>query len=82
MKTVIIFVILFGSMVALIVYFEPPIRKWEVKVTYCDSRPVATFIVIDNFMPCNRDIDNINCGVPSWKGQMNVCNISSKQLNK
>jgi hypothetical protein len=52
-------------------------KRYEVLVTYCDSRPPKRFYVMSHRIPDNNSISTYKQAVPKFENQMNVCEVKT-----
>ena len=53
-------------------YYEKP---YKVQIKFCDGRPPVTANVKALKEPSRYSISNMNKGVPSYEGHLNVCDV-------
>lgn len=69
---IILSVIVSVGLTLTIKHYEKP---YKVQIEFCDGRPSIVTSVKSIKVPSRYSINNLNKGVPSYEGYLNVCDV-------
>ena len=71
----ILLILLFAAMLPSCVERENYNNTYKVKITFCDTRPPDTILIVQSYPPKNNQIYTYKRAVPEWKNYLNVCDL-------